>query len=98
MSAPPFTELIFREGATADLRPTFDLAQRAVAETARRMGVQQGGPPTEEQLEQEWARQRDLIQFIVTGQGGSFWVCEDEGASSGTGGSAGLARWRSSRS
>ena len=78
MNAPPFTRLSFREGEPADLRPTFDIAQRAVADTARRMGVQQGGPPTDEQLDLEWGRQRELLQFIVTGQGGSFWVCEHE--------------------
>ena len=79
MTAPALTELMFREGGPADLRATFDLAQVAVSETARRMGVQQGGPPNEEQLEQEWVRQRDLLEFIVSGQGGEHWICEEDG-------------------
>lgn len=69
----------FREGRPADLRTTFDLSQIAVADTARRMGVQQVGSPGEEQLEREWERQRELLEFIVEGQGGRSWVCEDAG-------------------
>ena len=36
-------------------------------------------PPSEDELEGEWGRQRDLLQFIATELGGSYWVCEDEG-------------------
>lgn len=68
----------FREGGLADLRVTFELAQLAVAETGRRMGVQQGPPPGVEELEQEWGRQRELLEFILAGQGGRYWVCEDD--------------------
>ncbi len=73
------TDLKFREGELADLRVTFELAQLAVADTARRMGVQRGAPPGEDELEQEWSRQRELLEFIVTVQGGRSWVCEDAG-------------------
>lgn len=77
--------MTFREGGLADLRATFELAQLAVWETARRMGVRQGEPPNEEELEREWNFQRELIEFIVTGQGCRYWVCEDEGGIVGYG-------------
>lgn len=85
MTAPSSTDLMFREGEIADLRVTFELAQLAVADTARRMGVRKGEPPDEKEVEQEWKRQRGLLEFIVAGQGGSHWICEEEGGIVGYG-------------
>ena len=78
-------DLKFREGELADLRVTFELAQLAVTETARRMGVQQGVAPSEEELEQEWSHQRELLELIAAMQGGRYWVCEDAGGIVGYG-------------
>ena len=79
MTAPSSTELTFREGGVAELRATFDLAQIAVGETARRMGVQGVEPPAADDLAREWTRQRGLMEFIVAQPGGRYWLCEDEG-------------------
>jgi hypothetical protein len=70
LTAPSSTKLTFREGGPAELRTTFDLAQLAVGETARRMGVQGAEPPTSDDLAREWTRQRELLEFIVAQPGG----------------------------
>jgi GNAT superfamily N-acetyltransferase len=79
LTAPPSTGLSFREGGSADLRATFELAQLALSDTGRRMGVRHGAPPGEHELESEWGRQRELLQFIATELAGMYWLCEDEG-------------------
>lgn len=70
---------MFREGGAPELRATFDVAQIAVGETARRMGVQGAEPAGASELEREWDRQRGLLEFIVLQPGGRYWLCEDEG-------------------
>jgi GNAT superfamily N-acetyltransferase len=79
VAAVASSDPIFRTGGPADLRATFDLAQLALSHTARRMGVRLAGPPSSDDLEGEWGRQRGLLQFIATELGGCYWVCEDEG-------------------
>jgi GNAT superfamily N-acetyltransferase len=71
--------LTYREGRHADLRPAFSLAELAVHDTARRTGVLSSEPPSEEQIERDWDRRRDLLEFTAAQDGGGFWVCEDEG-------------------
>ena len=46
-------ELTFREGGVAELRATFDLAQTAVGDTARRMGLQGVEAPSPDEIERE---------------------------------------------
>lgn len=73
-------ERTFREGRSADLRATFELTAVSLREAVRRRGV----PPIEESsesefLEEEWKRQRPLLEFIAGQPDGEFWVCEEEG-------------------
>jgi hypothetical protein len=69
--------LSFREGRSNDLRATFELAVRAWMESVRRDGVMPNRPEWERScLEEEWRRQRPLLEFIAAQPGGSFWVCE----------------------
>ena len=79
MTALPAAALTFREGDHSDLRAAFTLAELAVHDTARRTGVLQTAPPSEEQIEQDWQVRRDLLEFTASQDGGGFWVCEDEG-------------------
>jgi GNAT superfamily N-acetyltransferase len=72
-------QLLYREGEPADLRATFELSQLAVHSTAARMGVTQEGPPDEEEIAREWTRNRGLLEFLSTQEGGSWWICEDAG-------------------
>jgi GNAT superfamily N-acetyltransferase len=80
-------ELLYREGRAADLRPAFELAHRALAHTAHRMGVSNG---EEEEsngaVEELWRRDRSLHEFVAAQDGSSFWVCE------GSEGMVGFAR------
>ncbi len=73
------TQYAFREGRARDLRATFTISALAVHHTATRMGLLEGQPPTEAQIEGEWAGQRELIEFVAAQPGGSYWICEDEG-------------------
>jgi GNAT superfamily N-acetyltransferase len=71
------SELLFREGRSGDLRPTFALAGRSSIETAHSGGSPPAGSEGEESsLEEEWRRQRPLLEFIAAQPDGSFWVCE----------------------
>jgi GNAT superfamily N-acetyltransferase len=72
------TELSFREGRPGDLRETFGLFERAIHETARRMGaVPLDSELAEAQVEANWRLERPLVEFIAAQDGGCFWVCED---------------------
>ena len=85
MTAQSVEALTFRRGEHADLRTTFSVAEVAVHDTARRMGVLTTEPPSEEQIEGDWQRRRDLLEFTAAQNGGGFWVCEDEGRPVGYG-------------
>jgi GNAT superfamily N-acetyltransferase len=70
-------ELSFREGRPSDLRATFELAGRALIASARRGdAAPRGGEPEEACLQNEWLRQRPLLEFIAAQPEGRFWVCE----------------------
>jgi hypothetical protein len=73
------TDFGFREGKSRDLRDTFTISALAVHNTASKMGVIDGPPPTPTQIESEWGAQRDIVEFIAAQPGGSYWVCEDDG-------------------
>jgi len=74
MTAEP--EFDLREGGPADMRAAFTVSELAVHDTARRTGVSDGGPPSDEQIERDWHRQRGLLEFIAAQPDGRFWVCD----------------------
>lgn len=65
-----------REGVPSDMRAAFTVSELAVYDTARRTGVSGSGPPSAEQIEDEWRHRRDLLEFTAAQPGGRFWVCE----------------------
>ena len=73
------TGYAFREGRLRDLRATFSISAIAVHHTATRMGLIDGPPPAEAQIELEWHGQRELVEFIAAQPGGSYWICESKG-------------------
>ena len=73
------TGYAFREGRSRDLRTTFGISARAVHHTATRMGLIDGPPPIESQIEAEWGAQRELVEFVAAQPGGSYWICERDG-------------------
>ena len=72
----PTPELTFRDGVPADLRAAFTLSELAVHDTALRAGVLDTAPPAEAEIEQDWQRRRDLLEFTVAQPGSGFWLCE----------------------
>ena len=70
--------LAFREGSVADLRATYRILKVATHHTAVRMGLGAGDSPTDTEIEAEWAREGELVEFI-SAQPGVYWICEDEG-------------------
>jgi GNAT superfamily N-acetyltransferase len=77
------TDFEFREGRSRDLRSTFSISALAVHHTARRIGVLDAPTPTSAQIEAEWAIQREVLEFVAAQEGGSYWICEDEGEAVG---------------
>jgi len=69
-------EVSFREGGPADLRDAFTVSELAVHDTARRTGVVDSQPPSQEQIETDWKGRRDLLEFTAAQPGGRFWICE----------------------
>ena len=79
MTAVPSADLMFREGRSADLAATYELAERSMADAARRQGVNPGGEdPDPGSFEERWRLDRPLIEFIAA-QEGCYWLCEDDG-------------------
>jgi len=81
----PTNGLSFREGGAGDLRTAFALSELAVHHTATRMGIVDSAPPSQQLIEEDWGRKRDLIEFTAAQAGGSFLVCEHEGRAVGHG-------------
>ena len=71
-------ERAFREGRAGDIRPTYDLAARSLREAMGRSGVVSAAAD-QTFVDEEWPRQRPLLEFIAAQPGTGFWVCEDEG-------------------
>jgi GNAT superfamily N-acetyltransferase len=77
------TQFAYREGRARDLRSTFAISALAVHHTATRMGLLDAAPPTDAQIEDEWAIQRDVVEFVAAQPDGSYWICEDDGRAVG---------------
>ncbi len=74
---PDALELTFREGTTADLSATFELADRAMHGTAVRQGV----IPVEQGIagiRGDWLRQRPLFEFLTAQGEGRYLIAEGE--------------------
>ena len=81
----PLSDLTYRQGRPADLRNTFTVSELAVHDTAVRSGVLDTAPPGADQIERDWAQRRELLEFTAAQPGGSYWVCEERGATVGYG-------------
>jgi GNAT superfamily N-acetyltransferase len=84
-AAVPAEEFEFREGRLRDLHTTFEISAAAIYDAAVRLNVSVGQPPTDADVEREWERQRELIEFLAAQAGGSYWICEDGGRPVGYG-------------
>ena len=72
------TQLTFREGAVADLATTFELSEVAMHDVAVRQGVLPAGMLLpESQIDDDWRRQRGLVEFIAGQPDGRYVICED---------------------
>jgi GNAT superfamily N-acetyltransferase len=73
------SELCFREGRTADFPACFALAQGALHETALRLGWPANGERAldEAEVQERWAREKGLVEFLAAQAGSGSWVCED---------------------
>jgi len=73
------SELSFREGRASDLQAAFELGEVAWDASRRARGLL---PPdqrrTDEELDQDWVRERPLVEFLAAQAGGCFIVCEDD--------------------
>ena len=72
-------QITFREGRQGDLRAAFELYERAIDDTARRMGTAHAGALDEAEIEANWELERPLVGFMAAQEGGCFWIAEDEG-------------------
>ena len=72
------TEPSFRDGRASDLQAVFELGEAAwdVSRRARGLIVGDQGR-TEEELREDWRRERPLIEFLAAQAGGCFLVCEE---------------------
>ena len=76
-AAEPIT---FREGRPGDLRPSFELGERALHHTAIRQGVLPHDAKLDEAgLHDGWQRGRALLEFLTAQPDACWWVCEDDG-------------------
>jgi hypothetical protein len=74
------SELSFREGRAPDLEAVHLLGETAWDQSRHSRGLlPEEQIRSEEQLREEWRRDRPLLEFMVAQQGGSFLVAEDEG-------------------
>ena len=71
-------ERTFREGRATDLRATYELAAVSLRDAMGRSGVVSAAAD-QSFVDQEWPRQRPLLEFIAAQPGTGFWVCEDDG-------------------
>jgi GNAT superfamily N-acetyltransferase len=72
------SELTFREGRASDLQAAYELGETAWDASRRARGLL---PPdqlrSQEQLVEDWRRDRPLVEFIAAQSDGCFLVCED---------------------
>jgi hypothetical protein len=72
------SSLAFREGRTSDLRNAFDLGEAAwdaSRKERRLLSAEHRREPGE--LDEQWLRERPLLEFIAAQPDGCFVVCED---------------------
>jgi N-acetylglutamate synthase-like GNAT family acetyltransferase len=72
-------EISFRKGRPGDLRATFGLCERAVADTGRRWPAGAPAEQTEAAIEAKWRLERSLVEFMAAQEGGCFWMAERDG-------------------
>ena len=73
------SELTFREGRASDLQAVFELGEEAWDVSRRARGLlSREQSRTEEELGEDWRRERPLIEFLAAQEGGCFLVCEDD--------------------
>jgi N-acetylglutamate synthase-like GNAT family acetyltransferase len=74
------SELSFRPGRASDLPAVYELGELAWDESRRARGlIAPDEVRTEEELREDWRRERPLIEFMTAQEAGSFVVCEDGG-------------------
>lgn len=79
MNTVPSADLMFREGRPSDLEDSYALAERSMADAARRQGVEpDGADPSPAGFEDRWRLDRPLVEFLAA-QEGRYWLCEDGG-------------------
>ena len=66
-------ERAFREGRASDLRATYELAAVSLRDAMGRSGVVSAAAD-QTFVDQEWPRQRPLLEFIAAQPGTGFWV------------------------
>jgi hypothetical protein len=72
------SELSFRAGRASDLEAVYELGEAAWDESRRARGLLADDEMrTEDELRDDWRRDRPLFEFMTGLQGGSFLVCED---------------------
>ena len=75
----PSEGLQFREGRPRDLEATHRVYQLAFHDVAGELASKPlSPPPSPEEIEQEWAEMRPVLEFLAA-QDGAYWVCEEEG-------------------
>jgi GNAT superfamily N-acetyltransferase len=72
-------EVSFREGRPGDLRASFGLCERAVADTGRRAAPVGPAEHYEAAIEAKWKLERPLVEFMAAQEGGCFWIAEHDG-------------------
>ena len=78
----------FREGSVSDLETTFRLGERAIHESAVKQGVVAPDETlTDEHIQEDWLKQRAIVEFIAAQPGGSYVIAEN-----GSDGVVGYAR------
>ena len=71
-------EFSFREGSISDLETTFGLSERAMHDSATKQGViPPGHEITQDQVREDWRRQRSTIEFIASQPDGRYVIAEN---------------------
>jgi Acetyltransferase (GNAT) family len=74
------SDLTFREGRASDLEAVYALGEVAWDESRRARGLlAEDEVRTGEQVHDDWRRERPLLEFMTSLEGGCFLVCEQGG-------------------
>jgi GNAT superfamily N-acetyltransferase len=75
---PQELSLSFREGSASDLETTFGLSERAVHDSAIKLGVIPPGQElTDAHIRDDWQRQHSMVEFIASQPGGRYVIAEN---------------------